>query len=106
MPLINYIEPNGAIREIEVASGASVMQGAADNLVEGIVAECGGACSCATCHIYIEEAWVDKVGEPGEIEKQMLDCVVDPQPSSRLSCQVIVSDALDGLVVKIPVSQY
>lgn len=106
MPLINYIEPNGATREIEVESGASVMQGAVDNMVDGILAECGGGCSCATCHVYIDEAWLAKVGEASDIEKEMLDCTLDPRPTSRLSCQVIVTDAMDGLVVRIPESQY
>lgn len=106
MPLINYVEPNGAIRELEVESGTSVMQGAVDNMVDGIVAECGGACACATCHIYVDEAWTEKVGTADDMEKEMLECTVEPLPNSRLSCQVIVTDKLDGLVVRIPESQY
>lgn len=106
MPLINYIEPNGAIREIEVESGTSLMQGAVDNMVEGILAECGGGCSCATCHVYIDAAWMAQVGEATDVEKEMLSCTPDPQPSSRLSCQVTITDELDGLIVRIPAAQY
>jgi len=106
MPVINYISADGAINEIEVASGSSVMQGAVDNMIDGIVAECGGSCSCATCHCYVDDAWIEKVPAPSETEKDMLECVLEPQPNSRLSCQIEVTDDLDGLVVRLPESQF
>ncbi len=106
MPVINYISADGAINEIEVASGSSVMQGAVDNMIDGIVAECGGSCSCATCHCYVDDAWIEKVPAPSEMEKDMLECVLEPQPNSRLSCQIEVTDDLDGLVVRLPESQF
>ena len=106
MPQITYIEHNGTEHSIEVPNGNSVMQGAMDNLIEGIVAECGGACSCATCHVKVDEAWFEKTGGPGELEEQMLECAIDAGPTSRLSCQITVSDELDGLVVHLPESQY
>jgi len=106
MPVINYISADGAINEIEVASGSSVMQGAVDNMIDGIVAECGGSCSCATCHCYVDDAWIEKVPVPSEMEKDMLECVLEPQPNSRLSCQIEVTDDLDGLVVRLPESQF
>lgn len=106
MPVVNYISFDGAINEIEVASGTSVMQGAVDNMIDGIVAECGGSCSCATCHCYVDPAWVDKIPPPSEMEKDMLECVLEPQDNSRLSCQITVTDELDGLVVRLPESQF
>lgn len=106
MPVVTYISADGAINEIEVASGSSVMQGAVDNMIDGIVAECGGSCSCATCHCYVDDAWVDKIPAPSEMEKDMLECVLEPEPNSRLSCQITVTDDLDGLVVRVPESQF
>ena len=106
MPQVTYISANGAINEIEVADGTSVMQGAVDNMIDGIVAECGGSCSCATCHCYVDEAWEAKVPPASEMEKDMLACVLEPQPNSRLSCQITVTDELDGLVVRLPSSQF
>lgn len=106
MTKVTFIDPAGAEHQVNVEKGTSLMQAAMDNGIDGIVAECGGACSCATCHCYIDESWVAKVGEPSSIEQDMLDCVIDPQPNSRLSCQVIVDDTLDGLVVKLPKSQF
>lgn len=106
MALITYIAHDGTATQVEVEIGSTVMQGAIDNSVDGIIAECGGACSCATCHCYVDEAWLDKVGEPGELEKEMIEFALDPQPNSRLSCQIEVTDALDGLVVRLPESQY
>ncbi len=105
MPSIKFINHDGSEADVHVASGTSVMQAAVDNGISGIVADCGGACSCATCHCYIDEAWLDKVPEADEVEAQMLDFVMDVQPNSRLSCQVIVEDPLDGLVVRLPASQ-
>ena len=106
MPVVTYISFNGAINEIEVESGTSVMQGAVDNMIDGIVAECGGSCSCATCHCYVDEAWVSKIPPASEMEKDMLECVLEPQENSRLSCQIKVTDDLDGLVVRLPESQF
>lgn len=106
MPLITFIAHDGTSQDVHVESGVSLMQAAVDNGIEGIVAECGGACSCATCHCYIDEAWLSKTGETSEMEDTMLDCVTDPKPNSRLSCQITVRDKLDGLVVRIPESQF
>jgi len=105
MPLIKFITHSGDEYEVHVASGSSVMQAALDNGVPGILADCGGACSCATCHCYVDEAWREKVGSPDEVEEQMLDFVMEMQPNSRLSCQIVVEDELDGLVVRLPESQ-
>ena len=82
------------------------MQGAVDNMIDGILAECGGCCSCATCHCYIEESWQDKVDPASDMETDLLDCVTDPKDTSRLSCQIKVTDALDGLIVHLPESQF
>ncbi|MDG2089564.1 MAG: 2Fe-2S iron-sulfur cluster-binding protein [Gammaproteobacteria bacterium] len=106
MPLVKYISHDGTTNEVEVPVGNSVMQGAVDNMLDGIVAECGGSCSCATCHCYLDGAWSDKIPPASEMEKDMLECVLEPQDNSRLSCQVNVTDELDGLVVKLPESQF
>ena len=106
MPAITFIEHNGTTHEVHVEAGTSVMQAAVDNDIPGIVAECGGACSCATCHCYVDEAWVGKIAGPSAIEKEMLDCVLEPHANSRLSCQIKVGDGEDGLVVRLPASQY
>ena len=106
MPLISFIDHEENSYEVEVPSGTSVMQAAVDNMIDGIVAECGGSCSCATCHCYIDENWLDKLPPPSGMEKDMLDCVLEPRANSRLSCQVVVTDALDGLVVRLPESQF
>lgn len=106
MATITYIQHDGTQHDIHVENGQSVMQGAVDNMLDGILADCGGTCSCATCHCYVDEAWMDKVGEPGEMEKDMLTCVLDPADNSRLSCQIVVTDELDGLIVRLPESQY
>jgi|TARA_B110000483_G_scaffold242295_1_gene327623 2Fe-2S ferredoxin len=106
MPTVTYIEPNGAEREITVEAGKTVMQGAIDNMVDGILAECGGSCSCATCHCYVGEAWLDKTGEVSEAEEDMLDCVTERKENSRLGCQIKVGDEHEGLVIKMPDSQF
>lgn len=106
MPRIKYIEADGREYEIEVSVGKTVMQGAAENMIDGIVAECGGCCSCATCHCYVDETWLDKVSKAGEMEKEMLEVVESVRDNSRLSCQLEVTDALDGLIVHLPESQY
>ncbi len=106
MPLIKYIDHNGNEFKADVASGETVMQGAVDNMIDGILAECGGACACATCHCYVDDAWTEKAGSAEDMEKDMLEAVVDPKPSSRLSCQMTVTDEMDGLVVHLPETQY
>lgn len=102
MAKITYIEFDGTPHEVEVANGMSVMEGAIDHNVPGIEAECGGACSCATCHVYVDPAWTEATGKPEHIEQDMLECAMDPQETSRLSCQIKVSDELDGLIVRMP----
>ena len=107
MAQVTYIEQSGAEHVIEVPNGDTVMQGATRNGVDGIVAECGGALACATCHVYVDEAWTDKVGEPSEMETQMLEFAAsEAKPNSRLSCQITVSDELNGLVVRLPEAQF
>ncbi|GIX30558.1 MAG: (2Fe-2S) ferredoxin [Porticoccaceae bacterium] len=106
MPTVVYVKPDGTRQEVHLESGTTVMQGAVDNMVEGILGDCGGCCSCATCHVYVDEAWVDKVGKPDDVERDMLEFVINPKETSRLSCQIVVSDELDGLVVHLPESQY
>lgn len=105
MATITYIEFDGREHKIEVASGLSVMRGAVDNQLRGIIAECGGNMSCGTCHVYVDPAWIDKVGDKSETEEILLEGVCDAQPNSRLSCQIEVTDALDNLVVRLPERQ-
>lgn len=106
MAKITYIEFNGSEHTIEAGSGENVMTAAIKNLVPGIDADCGGACSCGTCHVFVDDAWLDKVGPPGEFEEPMLDLNPDRAANSRLSCQIDVTDELDGLVVRIPEFQF
>jgi 2Fe-2S ferredoxin len=105
MAKITYVEFNGKEHVLDVAPGLSVMQGAVRHDVRGVIAECGGACSCATCHVYVHNAWFDKLGKKGEFEEALIDNVCDPRPNSRLSCQIEVSEELDGLVVRMPAKQ-
>jgi len=105
MAKIHYINHSCETRIIEVENGATVMEGAIRNAVPGIEAECGGACACATCHVYVDEAWREKVGSPSPMEEDMLDFGFDVRPNSRLSCQIKVTDDLDGLVVTTPERQ-
>src|SRR5918998_80190 len=102
MPKVTYIEHSGAEHEIEVPVGLSVMRGAVDNNVPGIDADCGGECACATCHVYVDEAWLAKTGDQWEQGRSMPSSAATAQPNSRLSCQISVSEALDGLVVRLP----
>lgn len=97
MPRIIYHDINGDRREVEVPVGSTLMEGAVDNGVAGIVAECGGACACATCHAYIDQAWVQLLRPPSDMEDAMLDSASDRRPNSRLTCQIEVSGELDGL---------
>jgi 2Fe-2S ferredoxin len=106
MPQIIFISHDGRQDEVDVAPGVSVMQAAVDNGIDGIHAECGGACSCATCHCFVEEPWLDKIPAPSAAELQMIECALAPQANSRLSCQLEVNEALDGLVVRLPARQF
>ena len=105
MPKITYIEHNGKSHTLEVANGLTVMEGAVQNNIPGIDADCGGSCACATCHVYVDEKWFDKLPKKEISEEDMLDMAFEPQKFSRLSCQLTVSDALDGLVVNMPSKQ-
>jgi 2Fe-2S ferredoxin len=106
MPRITYIEHDGTEHQIEVPVGQSVMQGAVDNGVPGIDADCGGECACATCHVFVDPAWLARTGTPDEQEKSMVSFAATAQPNSRLACQIKVTAALDGLVVRMPEAQH
>lgn len=106
MPKVTYIQPDGETSVVEAVPGDSLMETAIDNDVDGIVAECGGACSCATCHVYVEPEWLGKLPPPDALEDGMLDCVLERHSNSRLSCQIRITDELDGLVVKVPEAQF
>ncbi len=106
MPKITYIEHSGKEYTVDVPVGLSVMEGARDNNVPGIEADCGGACACSTCHVYVDEAWVDKLPAKDDMEADMLDFAWQPdEKRSRLTCQVKVTEDLDGLVVHLPEKQ-
>jgi len=105
MAKITYIEDGGKSHTIEVSNGLTVMEGAIQNNIPGIDADCGGSCACATCHVYVDEKWSNKLSNKENAEKDMLDMAINPNSSSRLSCQIIVSEELDGLVVKMPSKQ-
>ena len=105
MAKITYIAADGQSTEVEAENGTTVMENAIRNGVPGIEAECGGACACATCHVYVADEWTEKVGKPSQMEEDMLDFAADVRPTSRLSCQIKVSEALDGLVVTTPAKQ-
>ena len=106
MPKITYIDFEGTKREVEATVGESLMEAAISNDIPGIDADCGGACACATCHVYINEGWADKVKAAEELETEMLSVVEEQKDSSRLSCQVQVTEEMDGLIVSTPESQY
>ncbi len=101
MPKVTYITPDGVHHDVAVANGYSVMEGAINNNIEGIVAECGGACACATCHSYIDDAWLAKLPEMDDMEDSMLDAAYERKDNSRLTCQIEMNDSLDGLVVHV-----
>lgn len=105
MPRITFITHDENTFTVDVESGTSLMQAAVNNDIEGIVGECGGLCSCATCHCYIDPAWTTKTGDADDMERDMLECALEPAENSRLGCQVEVSDDLDGLVVRLPEAQ-
>ena len=105
MPKITYIEQNGKSHTVSVENGLTVMEGAVQNNIPGIDADCGGACACATCHVYVDEKWFSKLKEKESAEQDMLDVAFEPNSFSRLSCQLQFSDELDCLVVKMPSKQ-
>ena len=105
MPKITYIEHDGSTRTVEAEIGATVMETALKNDVAGIVAECGGSCTCATCLVHVDEAWAGKVGARSAEEEDQLDFAFDVRPNSRLSCQIKVTETLDGLIVRTPAYQ-
>jgi 2Fe-2S ferredoxin len=105
MVTITYIESNGEKHVLNVETGLSVMQGAVNNNVPGIDADCGGACACATCHVYVDPDWKVRTGEQNELEESMLEFAENVRPNSRLSCQIKVTEELDGLIVHMPASQ-
>ncbi len=106
MPKIKYIEPNGVEHVVELQPGQSVMQGAVWNGIPGIVAECGGSCACGTCRVYVDESWREKTGQASDMEDATMEIREDSRPGKRLSCQLTVTAELDGLVVRIPESQW
>ncbi|MEP2029101.1 MAG: 2Fe-2S iron-sulfur cluster-binding protein [Paracoccaceae bacterium] len=106
MAKITYVEFGGTEHVVEVANGLTVMEGARDNNIPGIEADCGGACACSTCHVYVDPAWVEKLPVKDDMEEDMLDFAFEPDPDrSRLTCQLKVSDAIDGLRVQMPEKQ-
>ena len=105
MAKIKYVEHSGEEHEIEVPNGLSVMEGAIQNDIPGIDADCGGGMACATCHVYVKEDWFNKIPKKEDGEEDMLDMAFEPKTNSRLSCQIVVSDEIDGLEVKIPSKQ-
>ncbi len=102
---ITYIADDGTARTVNAEIGSSVMETAINNDIPGILATCGGSCSCATCHVYVDDDWVDKVPPPNLEESDMLDAVHDLKDNSRLSCQIVFTDELDGLIVTTPERQ-
>jgi ferredoxin, 2Fe-2S len=106
MAKITYIEHNGTEHVVDVRAGLSVMEGAVKNNIPGIDADCGGACACATCHVYVDDSWTGKTGAKSAMEESMLDFAENVADNSRLSCQIKVTDELDGLVVRMPESQH
>src|SRR5262245_30218492 len=102
MPKITYIEHDGTARTVDAEAGSTVREPAVENAVPGMVAECGGSCTCATCLVHVDGAWADKAGTRSEEEEDQLDNAFDVRPTSRLSCQITVSEVLDGLIVHTP----
>jgi 2Fe-2S ferredoxin len=105
MPKITYIDSDGTSRDVEAKNGTSIMEAAVQNMIPGIDADCGGACACATCHVYVAEEWAAKLSPKDDMEESMLDFAEDVQEHSRLSCQLLMSDELDGITVTTPENQ-
>jgi 2Fe-2S ferredoxin len=106
MPLIFYVTHDENMFEADVPVGNNVMNGAVENMIDGILGECGGVMSCATCHCYVDEKWIDKTGKAEDMELDMIQALTDPKPNSRLSCQIEVTEEMEGLIVHLPESQY
>ena len=106
MPKITFIQPDGSEQVVEAEAGVTLMESAKMNDVPGIEAECGGACACATCHVYVDDAWREKTGKPSQMEEDMLDFAFDVREQSRLSCQIKLTPEFDGLVVRVPAKQF
>lgn len=106
MAKITFIQPDGSQQAVEAKPGMTVMEAARLNNIPGIEAECGGACACATCHVYVDAAWTDRTGKAATMEEDMLDFAFDVRPESRLSCQIKVTPELDGLVLRVPAKQF
>ncbi|ALS65180.1 MULTISPECIES: 2Fe-2S iron-sulfur cluster-binding protein [Pandoraea] len=106
MPTIYFVEPGGVTHEVPADAGYSLMQAAVKEMVPGIPAECGGSCSCATCHVYVDDAWFARLPPPSEDEKMMLEGTLEPRPTSRLTCQIIVHPEMDGMVVHVPANTW
>ena len=102
---ISFVDAGGTARVVEAKAGSTIMEAATRHSIVGIEAECGGACACATCHVYIHEAWSAKVGKAVAMEEDMLDFAFEVKPTSRLSCQIKMTEALDGIVVHVPSRQ-
>ncbi len=105
MPKITFIDHEGTSRTVDAKPGATIMEAAVQNMIPGIDADCGGACACATCHVYVDSAWLDRLGEKDDMEESMLDFAENVQDNSRLSCQIQITEALDGLTVRTPEAQ-
>ena len=105
MPKLTFVDADGTARSVEAEAGSTVMEAAIRNAVPGIEAECGGACACATCHVYVSDEWIGKTGKALPMEEDMLDFAFDVRPVSRLSCQIKLSAELDGLIVMTPARQ-
>jgi 2Fe-2S ferredoxin len=105
MPRVVFIEPSGRRREVQAPVGLTLMEVARQHGIEGIVAQCGGACACATCHVYVAPAWIERLAPREEMEEGMLEIAIEPRPESRLSCQIELTAALDGLTVTVPARQ-
>ena len=106
MARITFIQPDGTEQTVDGEPGLTVMEVAKMNLIDGIEAECGGACACATCHVFVDDAWKEKTGAPSQMEEDMLDFAYDVRPTSRLSCQIRITPELDGLIVRVPEKQF
>lgn len=106
MPRAIYIDANGGEFEVEVAVGENLMQAAVDHMIDGIIGECGGVMACATCHCYVDPKWAEKLPAPTEFEEDMIDMAIEPNDNSRLSCQLEMTDELDGIVLHLPKRQF
>jgi ferredoxin, 2Fe-2S len=106
MPKVTFIAYSGTARTVEVPVGTTLMRAATDNGVAGIDGDCGGNCACATCHVYVDAGWRDRVGDRNPAEEEMLNCVAELKENSRLACQITVTNSLDGLVVGLPEAQH